>query len=158
MQTKTRTKNQAFELLTEILKSIDLIGIDGTLVNIKRNTNPFSDDTKTSIEFILGKTCIYFKVSQKNLVFGNGRGERVNARDACIWMLRMMMDLSYADIDEIFLERLGNSCISRSINRINNLDKKMKVDRMLHDRIKLIQHDFTTHTGKELKKEVEFSK
>lgn len=158
MALKKRNKNQAFDLLGEILKSIDLIGIEGTLANVKRSINPFSDDTRSYIEFILGKTCIYFKVSQKSLIFGNGRGERVNARNACVWMLRNMLDLSYSDIQEIFYDRIDDAIISRAIGRINALDKKVKVDRQLHDRVRLIQHDFSTHSGKEVKRELEFSK
>ncbi len=136
-------KNEAIELLTYILKSIDLIGVTGTLTNVKRSINPFTFDRKKHIDFIVGKTCIYFQVAQEDLIFGKARGERVNARDACIWLLRRLDSLSYPDIDEIFSDTLSQPVISKSINRINALDKNIKTDRLILDKIKLIEYDFT---------------
>ena len=134
-------KKEALSLLKEILESIDLIGVEGTIYNI-RSGSKLSKHKKEDTSFVVGKTCIYFKVTQNELIFGTSRGERIDARDTCVYLLNKLVGMPCSDINKLFYDKLNIRNMYRAVKRVDNLDARNKADVVLIEKISLIKNDF----------------
>lgn len=135
-------KSEEIALLEAIIQSINLIGVDGTLVNIKGGINRLSDTQLDDINFLIGKVCIYFKISQKKLILGTSKGDRIDARDSLAFLIRKNINLSLKEISELFYKKFAESHISTAIKRISNLDNNNKQEFNILSKINLIQSEY----------------
>jgi hypothetical protein len=131
-------KNISTQLIEELLRSIDEIGIEKTIgtLQIARQSKDTSEVLK---EFIIISTCKEFGINKKELLVGKKyTAQRKNAIGVASILLKQHCNISQSKIAIIL--RKDNSNISKYIKKYNRLDANFKEDRIVLVHIENLQH------------------
>ena len=138
-------KNISTQLIEELLRSIDEIGIERTIgtLEIARQSK---DNREVLREFIIVSTCKEFGINKQELFVGKKyTSQRKNAIGVCSLLLKQHCNLSQSKIGIIL--RKDNSNISKYLKKYNSLDIRFKEDRQVlaHiDNLQKLIKEFTT--------------
>jgi hypothetical protein len=135
-------KNSSTILIEVLLKTIDKMGIKGT-IQVLEVSNNYSDENKKLIDLIILNTCKYFDISESMLKKGTIRDpSRINAIGVCSVLLMRMCKLSQRQISEILHK--DSSLINKYVRRFQSLNVNLKDDAGLIEKMDLIRKDALT--------------
>ena len=135
-------KNHSTILIEVLLKTIDKMGIKGT-IQVLEVSNNYSDENKKLIDLIILNTCKYFDISEAMLKKGTTRNpSRINAIGVCSVLLMRMCKLSQREISEILHK--DSSLINKYVRSFQSLNVNLKDDAMLIQKMDLIRNDALT--------------
>jgi len=132
-------KNNSTILIEVLLKTIDKMGIKGT-IQVLEVSNNYSDENKRLIDLIILNTCKYFDISESMLKKGTIRNpSRINAIGVCSVLLLRMCKLSQREISEILHK--DSSLINKYVRRFQTLNTNFKDDVELIEKMEAIRTD-----------------
>jgi len=119
-------KSNSTELIEELLKTIDRVGLKKTIQGLRDTLNPLNE-TEVLQEYIISKTCSAFQISKQTLLTGRkNEANRTNAIGTACLMLRYFCHLSQRDIASVLRKDYSN--VSKYIYKFETLDKNFKKD------------------------------
>jgi hypothetical protein len=119
-------KSNSTELIEELLKTIDRVGLKKTIQGLKDTTNPLNE-VEVLQEYIISKTCTEFQITRNTLLTGRKNVEnRTNAIGVVCLMLKDHCKFTQTDIAKII--RKDNSNVNKYIKKYESLDPNFKKD------------------------------
>tara|TARA_R110002153_G_scaffold240474_4_gene395102 strand:+ start:2814 stop:3245 length:432 start_codon:yes stop_codon:yes gene_type:complete len=119
-------KSNSTELIEELLKTIDRVGLKKTIQGLRDTTNPL-DEVEILQEYIISKTCNDFQITKNTLLTGRKNSEnRTNAIGVVCVLLKNHCKLTQTDIAKTI--RKDNSNVNKYIKKYENLDANFKKD------------------------------
>jgi len=113
-------KSKANRLVEELLKAIDVIGLDKTIDTLEYAQTTGVDHILILQEFIIKTSCDAFSITRAKLLCGKSDRNKTNAIATSSYFLSNHLGYSQAKISSVV--KKDNSVISKYIKRINNLD------------------------------------
>lgn len=123
-------QSKIMALLTEILKSVDAVGLMPTIDLLKNNAPAISADHQKTIQFIIASACLVFNISRKELIEGGSVDIRVQARSVCFYLIRTHTSMKQSMIGQQF-KNTDQASVSRGIRYVMDLDAASKVDQQI---------------------------
>ena len=119
-------KNNSTELIEELLKTIDRVGLKKTIQRLKETTNQINE-VEVLQEFIVEKTCNVFQISRQTLLTGReNTPNRTKAIGVCSVLLSNHCKIPQRKIASVM--RKDTSNINKYIKKYENLDPNFKYD------------------------------
>ena len=120
-------KNKSSQLIEELLKTIDEVGLEKTISTLQI-TRQSTDTDEVLQEFIIVSACKEFGIKKQELLTGTSyTAQRKHALGVTALLLKANCNISQTQIG--LLIRKDNSNISKYIKTYSNLDVKFKSDR-----------------------------
>jgi len=134
-----KLKKNTTNLIENLLKAIEKLGINRTTQVLSLATNLFQDK-KEMIGLIILNTCNTFNITENTLL--NGRkniANRTNAIGITSVLLKKLCNLSQIEISHILKKEPSN--INKYIKKYESLDTDFKNDKDLQDKLTLIEKE-----------------
>jgi len=143
-------KSNSTELIEELLKTIDRVGLKKTIQGLRDTSNPL-DELVVLQEYIISKTCNEFQITKQILLTGRKNSEnRTNAIGVSCLMLRTFCFLTQRDIARAIRKDYSN--VNKYIKKYENLDPNFKKDldiitimSKMSNEISIFKEDLTTN-------------
>ena len=136
------SKNKAYKLFEQVLKSIETVGIDKTIETLKITETKLLESNQIITEFIIKSVCECFGVPMKSIKSNRKGMSDVKTRNAlklCSHLIYTHTDYSQREIQ--YKIKLDHSQVSRYINEIPNLDINFEKDNYLKSKLDLIENE-----------------
>jgi hypothetical protein len=130
-----RIKNE-FQILEEIVLTVDKIGIEKTVEIIRKARDLAKDNDIVIQEFIIQQVCNAFSITKMDLFEGKGNIDRTNA--LAIISVEMKNHLGYSQGRIAGILRKHDSVISKYIKRISYLDDNHIEDKRLIQKFDIV--------------------
>lgn len=124
-------KNE-FQILEEIVLTVDKIGIEKTVEIIRKARDLAKDHNLVIQEYIIQQVCNSFSITKDDLFFGKSTIDRTNALAVC--SVELKGHLGYSQGKIAFILKKHDSVISKYIKRISYLDNSHSEDKKLIDK------------------------
>jgi hypothetical protein len=135
-------RNNSTELIEELLRTIDRVGLRKTIQGLKDTTNPLNS-MEVLQEYIILTICLEFKISKQFLLTGRKNAEnRANAIGVACLMLRDHCKLTQTEIARTI--RKDNSNVNKYLKKYENLDPNFKKDLDLINIISILNNKIIT--------------
>ena len=134
-----KLKKNTTNLIENLLKAVEKLGINRTTQVLSLATNLFQDK-KEMIALIILNTCNAFNITENTLL--NGRkniANRTNAIGVTSVLLKRMCNLSQIEISQILKKDPSN--INKYIKKYESLDENFKNDKEIQTKINLIESE-----------------
>jgi hypothetical protein len=119
-------KSNSTELIEELLKTIDRVGLKKTIQRLKETTNQLNE-VEVLQEFIIEKTCNTFHITRQTLLTGRqNTPNRTKAIGVCCVLLSNHCKIPQTKIASVM--RKDTSNINKYIKKYQNLDPNFKLD------------------------------
>ena len=119
-------KRNSTELIEELLKTIDRVGLKKTIQRLRDTTNQINE-IEVLQEFIIEKTCNVFQISRQTLLTGReNTPNRTKAIGVCSVLLSNHCKIPQRKIASVM--RKDTSNINKYIKKYENLDPNFKYD------------------------------
>ena len=119
-------KNNSTELIEELLKTIDRVGLKKTIQRLKETTNQINE-VEVLQEFIVEKTCNVFQIRRQTLLTGReNTPNRTKAIGVCSVLLSHCCKITQRKIASILRKDISN--INKYLKKYENLDPNFKYD------------------------------
>tara|TARA_Y100001938_G_C7995016_1_gene381565 strand:+ start:332 stop:775 length:444 start_codon:yes stop_codon:yes gene_type:complete len=119
-------KSNSTELIEELLKTIDRVGLKKTIQRLRDTTNQINE-IEVLQEFIIEKTCNVFQISRQTLLTGReNTPNRTKAIGVCSVLLSNHCKIPQRKIASVM--RKDTSNINKYIKKYENLDPNFKYD------------------------------
>ena len=119
-------KSNSTELIEELLKTIDRVGLKKTIQRLRDTTNQINE-IEVLQEFIIEKTCNVFQISRQTLLTGReNTPNRTKAIGVCSVLLPNHCKIPQRKIASVM--RKDTSNINKYIKKYENLDPNFKYD------------------------------
>ena len=115
------------EILSELFKTIEILGINGTIETLKdaKNKKQLVDDI--DIDFVLDAVSQTTGLNKDRILYGNDRSdERKIALCLSVYFIKNNFHYSYSEIKKIF--KKDSSVLSRYNSYVKNLPKNPKTN------------------------------
>lgn len=146
---KTLESKVSLELLTEVIRSIDEFGVDGTLTILKESRD-MKDGSMDLKNFIVSLVCRYYSVTRNKVLSKNKNNteELYNAKCLISYLIYRHCNLNQHQIGKEI--RRSYSIISRYINYVDSLNSKLPQEKRLIEDLKTIQEEISRYKLKQL--------
>ena len=119
-------KSNSTELIEELLKTIDRVGLKKTIQRLRDTTNQINE-IEVLQEYIIEKTCNVFQISRQTLLTGReNTPNRTKAIGVCSVLLSNHCKIPQRKIASVM--RKDTSNINKYIKKYENLDPNFKYD------------------------------
>jgi len=123
------SKNKGTVLLSELLKTIESVGLDKTIESLKITQNKIIDKYEVLQEIIIKCSCEEFNLKSEN--FKNAKSNYNNTNCMAIISYLLFRHNGYAQTKIANILKKDNSVVSKYIKKINELDDKHTQDQKL---------------------------
>ena len=147
---KTLESKVSLELLTEVIRSIDEFGVDGTLTILKESRD-MNEGTMELKNFIFSYVCRYYSLSKSKLTSQkkSNSEQLYNAKCIISYLIDKNCGLNQHQIGKEM--RRSYSIISRDINHIQSLSNNIPSEIKLKEDLNIIENDINRYKLNKLK-------
>lgn len=132
-------KKTTTNLIENLLKAIEKLGINRTTQVLSLATNLFQDK-KEMIALIILNTCNAFNINENTLI--NGRrniANRTNAIGVSTVLLKKLCNLSQIEISDILKKDPSN--INKYLKKYESLDLNFKIDKEIQNKLDIVESE-----------------
>jgi len=147
---KTLESKVSLELLTEVIRSIDEFGVDGTLTILKESRD-MNEGTMQLKNFIFSYVCRYYSLTKSKLTSQkkSNSEQLYNAKCIISYLIYKNCGLNQHQIGKEM--RRSYSIISRYINHIQSLSNNIPSEIKLKEDLSIIEKDINRYKLNKLK-------
>ena len=147
---KTLESKVSLELLTEVIRSIDEFGVDGTLTILKESRD-MNEGTMELKNFIFSYVCRYYSLTKSKITSQkkSNSEQLYNAKCVISYLIYKNCDLNQHQIGKEM--RRSYSIVSRYINYIQSLSTNIPSEKKLKQDLVIIEGDVNRYKLNKLK-------
>ncbi len=151
MNQKKIAQKGAMELLQQVFRTIELVGIENTITLLNVAGKDLYKESSEEIDYILGKVCEKYDVPKKAIIFGTGRStNRAHATYVFFFLLRENLNMSLEAIGDLC--KVSVSHVSHKLTDIKALDPSNRIDAPKIADIGILDQDIKEFLKKKLNK------